>query len=1214
MQDKKQGLNQQQQGQLQGQIQDQQYLIQTQKKGEVEDLKTFWKGHPDIENIYNGFSKIDTSQNKELFAKSLEDLRQRVYGACFKDEQDSQKAKANAQKVLFAIAQDLQANGVGKQTEVDVGECLCRGKVFTLILTSADQEMLSPHGLENVPEYRTLSQEERAKWANGIQYPMLQVAHPTLDELQSPSGMLRTTLSNLKKANDKDGEYSVGAIQILAHGITRDIQQLGSSQNIPDQGKKRGDMVLAQLLDGAQSITAQQLFKYIGDAQRESHIGAPLFISTNACFSGQARNDMHGVGLKNAMLITPIGRKYPGYYEHSYGFMPKKNEVEMRHTGPLQLIKDRVINGAGFNISLTDDQGRQIFWDKQGKKLAYVSSDVTNSLLSVNGQQVDVTKPDILKNKDVKNSIKGEVTLKELCSLVSSKEENAVKKFKQYIKGKYEKIVDQIPESLLKEYGYSSAKEAKASIDDIKVTRTDLYKYLLTACSSILLRDSTQTNQPSKSKQALIGATDPEISKFVGWAEEILSVKPNDPILPGFVSLLMKNSSFLSEIDKDPQNGPGKVFQVFFGNGNDGRLKVLQDVGKQMINDSIKYRAIVAYARTLRADDINALGAAASKLGEPYFRQLCNAAFRSGALAQNVISLLSSDNATSLPFDKYQALCNVAPSRGTYQINALLTPGAKSLSDAQYQALCAAAPKLAQYQVEALCLSEVRNLGFTQYKDLCDAHIKKGVILKETLEQDIKKQIDTKKLAVLCSKDAMILNDTQYKVLCIAAPKLALPQMQTLCSALHNNLIGADKITALCSKEAVQTGDAQYQKLCEIAQRADIDWERYGAICSLASQLTVDKMTVLADVTPQLGMGYYKIRALSSENASKLPLDHYKALCEVAPQLGGDKIEALSSQGAGSLSIDKYKALCQKVYLKIDKLNLDQIKQEISGQQGEALQQQPEKLQQQNQQNLRKYGKGEGESEMMGGLVKANVGKEMVLEEMREKASGEVKVDERKDGAKKSGKVELMGEVHDQHGASVRKLVEKMERDEMGAGTVVALERKEGGEHLGMRDVRLLAEVMRHNEGCKEDERVALPAGIEGTALWWDAKLVNAAQKHGVQVVGVEGKGLAHGQHSPKYNADREDYMVQKLHQLQRQGYNVVMPVGEAHVRELQARLSVNAAMEAMRNIMQQNNVQIGQDKGQRLSQHPATIDVKQTYGKFTAQSARGSSNNRGIA
>ena len=263
----------------------------------------------------------------------------------------------------------------------------------------------------------------------------------------------------------------------------------------------------------------------------------------------------------------------------------------------------------------------------------------------------------------------------------------------------------------------------------------------------------------------------------------------------------------------------------------------------------------------------------------------------------------------------------------------------------------------------------------------------------------------------------------------------------------------------------------------------------------------------------------------------------------------------------------------------------------------------------QNQNNLRRYGKGEGESEMIKGLVKANAEKGAVLEEMRRMASGEVRMDE-KQGEKRSGKVgqvELLGEVHDEHGASVQGLIKRMEDGKIEHGTVVALERKEGGEHLGMRDVLLLAEVLRYNEGCKEEERIALPAGMEETALLWDAKLVNEAQKHGVQVVGVEGKDLTHGQHSPEYSTDREDHMAQQLAHLAQQGYNVVMPVGEAHVHGLQARLSANAVME----IMQQSNEQDSQSNGQ--STPHATPITKKIYGKFTEHLAKSGIQRHGI-
>ena len=46
-----------------------------------------------------------------------------------------------------------------------------------------------------------------------------------------------------------------------------------------------------------------------------------------------------------------------------------------------------------------------------------------------------------------------------------------------------------------------------------------------------------------------------------------------------------------------------------------------------------------------------------------------------------------------------------------------------------------------------------------------------------------------------------------------------------------------------------------------------------------------------------------------------------------------------------------------------------------------------------------------------------------------------------------------------------------------------------------MKDVRLLVEVIRQNEGKKEEGKIKLPAGVECTALWWDAKLVNEVRR-----------------------------------------------------------------------------------------------------------------------
>ena len=76
----------------------------------------------------------------------------------------------------------------------------------------------------------------------------------------------------------------------------------------------------------------------------------------------------------------------------------------------------------------------------------------------------------------------------------------------------------------------------------------------------------------------------------------------------------------------------------------------------------------------------------------------------------------------------------------------------------------------------------------------------------------------------------------------------------------------------------------------------------------------------------------------------------------------------------------------------------------------------------------------------------------------------------------------------------------------------------------------------------------------------------------------------------------------------------MVMPVGEAHVQGLKARLSANAAMEMVHDkTAHQAQMQIGQV--QNLSQHPAAMtNAKQVYGKFTGQIAKNSTQNHSVA
>ena len=494
-----------------------------------------------------------------------------------------------------------------------------------------------------------------------------------------------------------------------------------------------------------------------------------------------------------------------------------------------------------------------------------------------------------------------------------------------------------------------------------------------------------------------------------------------------------------------------------------------------------------------------------------------------------------------------------------------------------------------------------------------------------SLEPDL----DISKYSLLCSATASLLGNEQYENLCLYASK---PQF-TL-----------EKIQALCTPEASCLGSKSYT--CLIALALSCSAEDIYTLC----KAEIAESGILANPSNRVSDKLKAIVASYKTQDVQLKLRE-KMTQKEKSKVSGDQVRNREWKN-----------------LQTELQSLKYLPQQMQGQQESSLLQKGSKqvglkTQEEAKQNLRRWGKWRGEVGMMEELVAANVGKGAVLEEMRRRAEAGADVlgnvthgsvdhesdakvhgltshDSHYEKSGKVGQVELVGEVHDEHGASVRALVERMEKmsDEEGKRSVIALERKEGGEHLGMRDVRLLAEVMKYNEGCKEEERIALPAGIEGTALWWDAKLVNEAQKHGVQVVGVEGKGLAHGHGTQEYNADREDYMAQKLQQLQRQGYNVVMPVGEAHVKGLQSRLgasvvvdtmgtmqqnnqqnsqskehdilqlSVNAEMEAR----QQNNQQNSQSNGQSTSRATQTT-AKKVYGKFTERLAESGSQSHGM-
>ena len=113
---------------------------------------------------------------------------------------------------------------------------------------------------------------------------------------------------------------------------------------------------------------------------------------------------------------------------------------------------------------------------------------------------------------------------------------------------------------------------------------------------------------------------------------------------------------------------------------------------------------------------------------------------------------------------------------------------------------------------------------------------------------------------------------------------------------------------------------------------------------------------------------------------------------------------------------------------------------------------------------------------------------------------------------------------------------------------------------MGMKDIRLLAEIIDHNVKNIDDKTKQIPIlqHIIDSNIYRDAELYRLAVGQGVKVICAEGKGLknlngndiSHTQGN-EYNKARENAMVQAINDVQRAGYNIIMPVGSAHIDSL---------------------------------------------------------------
>ncbi len=129
--------------------------------------------------------------------------------------------------------------------------------------------------------------------------------------------------------------------------------------------------------------------------------------------------------------------------------------------------------------------------------------------------------------------------------------------------------------------------------------------------------------------------------------------------------------------------------------------------------------------------------------------------------------------------------------------------------------------------------------------------------------------------------------------------------------------------------------------------------------------------------------------------------------------------------------------------------------------------------------------------------------------------------------------ITLMPESNHQsdHRSNTQELAQMINDGKIDSSTVICIERKEYGVNFGMQDIILLANLIEHNQNTS-DTAITIPAKIKNSLIYQDAVLYNAAKKHGVEVVGIEGKELLCSKKSPEYNATREVHMAERIEQI----------------------------------------------------------------------------------
>ncbi|WP_342270098.1 hypothetical protein [Rickettsia endosymbiont of Orchestes rusci] len=164
--------------------------------------------------------------------------------------------------------------------------------------------------------------------------------------------------------------------------------------------------------------------------------------------------------------------------------------------------------------------------------------------------------------------------------------------------------------------------------------------------------------------------------------------------------------------------------------------------------------------------------------------------------------------------------------------------------------------------------------------------------------------------------------------------------------------------------------------------------------------------------------------------------------------------------------------------------------------------------------------------------------------------------------AKKSAETEKTGSVEirpehnhsTDHGNNNQALIAEIQAGTIDKNTVIAIERKQYGENLGMKDVIKIANILEHNEK-NPDNPLKLPEELENAPIFQDALLYKVAKEKGIKVISLEGGNLEHTKGSALYKENREQYMTDVISEVRSKGYNIVASVGSSHVANLEKAL-----------------------------------------------------------